>query len=131
MNICEHLTDTAKIFPEKTAIVFEGRDFSYTQLNQLSAAAAEQLLSADVTPGDRVAIQLGNVPAFVVWYYAILRVGGIAVALSTRLADEEVDFMTTDCGAKVLVAPDSQPIAESDLPDICLLYTSPSPRDRG
>ena len=118
MNICEHLTDTAKIFPEKTAIVFEGRDFSYAQLNRLSAAAADQLLSSSVTPGDRIAIQLGNVPAFVVWYYAVLRVGGIAVALSTRLADEEVDFMTTDCGAKVLIAPDSQPIANDNLPNI-------------
>lgn len=118
MNICEHLTDTAKLLPDKTAIVFEGKSFSYAQLNQLSAAAAEQLLSVKVAPGDRVAIQLGNVPAFVVWYYAILRIGGIAVALSTRLAAEEVDFMTTDCGAKVLIAPDSQPIAEGNLPNI-------------
>ncbi len=118
MNICEHLTDTANIFPEKTAIVFEGQKFSYAQLNQLSAAAAQELLSAGVTPGDRVALQLGNVPAFIVWYYAILRVGGIAVALSTRLADEEVDFMATDCGAKVLIAPHSQPVADDDLPNI-------------
>ena len=118
MNICEHLTDTAKLLPNKTAIVFEGQDFSYAQLNTLSAAAAEQLLSSGVTPGDRIAIQLGNVPAFVVWYYATLRIGGIAVALSTRLAGEEVDYMATDCGAKVLIAPDSQPIADDVLPNI-------------
>ena len=118
MNICEHLTDTAKLLPNKTAIVFEGQDFSYAQLNTLSAAAAQQLLASDVTPGDRIAIQLGNVPAFVVWYYAVLRVGGIAVALSTRLAGEEIDFMATDCGAKVLIAPDSQPIADGNLPNI-------------
>lgn len=118
MNICEHLTDTARIFPEKTAIVFEGSDFSYAELNRLSAAAAEQLLASSVTPGDPIAIQLGNVPAFVVWYYAILRIGGVAVALSTRLADEEVKFMTGDCGAKVLIAPDSQPIADGNLPNI-------------
>ncbi len=118
MNICEHLTDTAKLLPDKTAIVFEGEGFSYAQLNQLSAAAAEQLLSADVTPGDRVAIQLGNVPAFIVWYYAILRIGGIAVALSTRLAAEEVDFMANDCGAKVLIAPESHSAADDNLPKI-------------
>ena len=56
MNICEHLTDTAKILPDKTAIVFEGQEFSYSQLDALSASAAQQLLATGVSPGDRIAV---------------------------------------------------------------------------
>ena len=44
--------------------------------------------------GSRVAIMLPNVPAFVVWYYAALRVGAIAVSISTRLTNSEVRLLS-------------------------------------
>lgn len=104
MNICEHLTVSASKFAEREALVFEGQSFTYAQLDQLSAAAAEQLKQAGIRPQDRVAIMLGNVPAFVVWYYAVLRIGAIAVSISTRLTEKEVAFVASDCEAKLLVA---------------------------
>ena len=66
MNICEHLTVTAKLLPEKEAIVFEGRRYSYKEMDDLTLSAAQRLLDAGVAGGDRVAIMLPNVPAFVV-----------------------------------------------------------------
>lgn len=83
--------------------MFEGQTFTYAQLDQFSAAAAEQLTRASVAAGDRVAIMLSNVPAFAVWYYGALRVGAIAVSISTRLTEQEVAFVVADCGAKVFV----------------------------
>ena len=108
MNICEHLTSTAQRLPDKAAIVFEGREFTYAELNELSAQAAHRLTLADVSPDDRVAIMLPNVPSFVVWYFGALRVGAIAVSISTRLAEKEVAFVVSDCDAKVFVAEDTQ-----------------------
>lgn len=104
MNICEHLTVSASKFAEREALVFEGQSFTYAQLDQLSAAAAQQLKQTGIRPQDRVAIMLGNVPAFVVWYYAALRVGAIAVSISTRLTEKEVAFVASDCKARLLVA---------------------------
>lgn len=104
MNICEHLTETARHLPEQPAILFEGQSFTYAQLDGLSIQAANRLIEAGVTPGDRVAIMLPNVPAFVVWYYAALRVGAIAVSISTRLTKNEVAFVVADCDAKAFVA---------------------------
>lgn len=104
MNICEHLTVSASKFAEREALIFEGQSFTYAQLDKLSAAAAQQLQQAGIRPQDRVAIMLGNVPAFVVWYYAALRVGAIAVSISTRLTEKEVAFVAADCEAKLLVA---------------------------
>ncbi len=104
MNICEHLTGTAQRLPDQDALVFGGRSFTYAELDGLSAAAAEQLAAVGVGVGDRVAIMLPNVPAFVVWYYGALRLGAIAVSISTRLTGEEVAFVVSDCGAKVFVA---------------------------
>lgn len=103
MNICEHLSGPAQIFPRKAAILFESSAMTYEQLNELSIAAADQLGRAGVSAGDRVAIMLPNVPAFAVWYYGALRRGAIAVSLSTRLADSEIAFAVKDCGAEVIV----------------------------
>lgn len=105
MNICEHLTDTARIFPDRAALVFGQRSYSYGDLDQRSVTAAARLAALNVRPGDRVAIQLANVPAFAVWYYAVLRCGAIAVSISTRLSSEEVRFVIGDCDAKVVVQP--------------------------
>ena len=116
MNISHHLFETARILPDKTAIVFEGTEYSYAQIADLSISAAVQLRNAGLQPGDRVALQLGNVPAFAVWYYAILHVGGIAVSLSARLANDEVDFMTSDSGAKILVASESATVDREHFP---------------
>lgn len=116
MNICEHLTVTAKLFSDRAAITFEGISFTYGQLDHLSAAAAQRLIEAGIRPGDRVAMMLPNVPAFVVWYYAALRTGAVAVSISTRLTASEVAFLVDDCQAKVFVT--TSPTVETLLPDL-------------
>ena len=104
MNICEHLTVVARLFPDRTAICFEQQRFTYAQLDRLSASAADQLAAAGIRRGERVALMLPNVPSFVVWYYAALRLGAIAVSISTRLTASEVAFVVSDSGAKAFVS---------------------------
>ncbi len=107
MNICESLTVTARLLPDQIAIEFDDHRFTYAQLNAYSAAAAEHLIRAGVRPGDRVALMLPNAPSFPVWYYGALRIGAIAVSISTRLAPAEVDFVISDCQAKAFVGSES------------------------
>lgn len=103
MNICEHLTVAARLLPDKEAILFEGQALTYGRLNELTAHAAAELEAAGVARGDRVAIMLPNVPAFAVWYFGTLRIGAIAVSVSTRLTGREVGFVLDDCDAHTLV----------------------------
>ncbi len=104
MNICEHLTAAARLLPEKDAIRFEGSSWTYGELARLSAAAADRLTDAGVRRGDRVALMLPNVPAFAVWYYAALRLGGVPVSISTRLVGDEVEHIVRDCEPLAFVA---------------------------
>ncbi len=103
MNICEHLVKTARIFPQRTAIRFEQSSYSYSQLEQWTAAAAEKLSQAGIARGDRVALMLPNSPAFVVWYYAAARLGAVAVSISTRSTATEVEYLLEDSGATAFV----------------------------
>lgn len=98
--------------------MFEGQRLTYAQLDAMSQTAGESLLAAGIQRGERVAIMLANVPAFVVWYYGALRVGAIAVSISTRLAKSEVAFVVSDCGARIFVSDSATHQALADeLPD--------------
>ena len=101
MNVCESVIVGAKLFPQHDAVVFEDRRWTYAQIDDLSSRAAGVLRQHGVERGDRVGIVLPNVPAFVVWYYAVLRLGAVAVSISTRLVSEEVAFILSDCQARV------------------------------
>ena len=108
MNLCEHLSATAQRLPDQTAVVFEGQQFSYAQLDRLSASAAAALSAAGIEVGDRVAIMLPNVPSFVVWYYGALRIGAIAVSVSTRLMEQEVGLSSRIARRRPLSARQNQ-----------------------
>ena len=117
MNICECLTTTAKLFPDRIAVVFGDRQWTFRELEQKSQAAASVFQQHDVKPGDRIALMLPNAPSFPVWYYGALRMGAIAVSVSTRLAAGEVAFVIEDSGAKVFIASqDAMSAVEAELP---------------
>ncbi len=48
--------------PDKTAIIFEGEEISYRDLNHAANRVANTLIGSGVEPGDRVAVQIGNRP---------------------------------------------------------------------
>ena len=58
MNICECLTTTAKLFPDRIAVVFGDRQWTFRELEQKSQAAAAVFQQHDIKPGDRVALML-------------------------------------------------------------------------
>lgn len=108
MNLCQCIVDSERIFPDSTCIVFEGQRYTYGELERLSARAAVVLENRGIGKGDRVGLHLANVPAFAVWYYGILRLGAIAVSVNTRLAADEVEFILSDCGASIRIAPEAE-----------------------
>ncbi|MEM6456295.1 MAG: AMP-binding protein [Acidobacteriota bacterium] len=103
MNLCENLLVGARLFADQDAILFEGSRLSYADLERLSGQAAGVLRALGVERGDRVGLIIPNVPAFATWYYAILRLGAIAVSVNTRLAGEEMAFILSDCDARIAV----------------------------
>ena len=91
MNVCESVILGSRLFPEREAVIWEGQTLTYAQIERWSARAARWLLDLGVGRGDRVGMVLPNSAAFVVWYYAILRRGAVAVSVSTRLAASDLE----------------------------------------
>jgi len=51
MNIAEHIERGAKFFPHNEALIFEGKSFTYKQLNELVNRAANGLQGLGVKRG--------------------------------------------------------------------------------
>lgn len=97
--------DAARFSPHNAAIAFDDGDFlSYENLARRANRYANALHELGVQPGDRVGILLYNCTEYWIAYFAITRIGAIAVRLNFRLAAEELEYAIDDSGATVLLA---------------------------
>jgi len=104
--VYEVLRQTAARVPNRIAIIFEGMELSYSELDHLSDRLAAALIDLGVAKGDRVAIYLHNCPQFAIAYYGILKAGAVYTAVSPLLSARELVHQLNDCGAETLVAED-------------------------
>jgi len=89
--------------PEKPAIVFEGRTWTFADLDRLSAACARGLSAKGIEPGDRVAVFAETSPEVVVALLGHYRLGAVHVPINTRYRGEEVTQILEDSGAKAVL----------------------------
>ena len=72
------------------AIDFLGRRWTYLQLGELVRRTARGLQDLGVRPGMRVGLCLPNTPYFVIFYFAVLRVGGVVVNFNPLYVEREL-----------------------------------------
>ena len=102
----EFLGRTVKEFPDKMALTFQGFTVNYRELNDMVNRFADCLYSFGIKKGDSVAILLPNVIPCVVAYYAIIKLGGIAVMNNPLYSDRELEYQFNNSGAKLLITLD-------------------------
>ncbi|MCU0723698.1 MAG: AMP-binding protein, partial [Planctomycetes bacterium] len=90
--------------PGAPALVHEGREISYEELDRASNRAANGLARLGIGPGDRVAIMLPNVPEFAFVFFGVLKLGAVAVPFNTMYKGGEAAHILKDSGAKAVVA---------------------------
>ena len=81
-NLATTLTESALANPEKFVCRTATRDITYRELDELAGRYAASLRAEGLVPGDRVAVQLPNVPEFLVAYYGVLRAGLVMVPMN-------------------------------------------------
>ena len=102
-NLAVILTESARSGPDRPVAVFDGGQLTYRQLDQASDRVAANLAAAGIKPGDRVALQLPNIPQFLVSYFGILKAGGVVVPLNVLLRAPEIAYHLQDSGALILI----------------------------
>jgi len=104
MNVADALDRNTIFFPDNEALVNRDRRWTYAEFRRDADRFAHALTELGVVKGDRVCLFMGNCAEFAIAFYGILKVGAIAVSISSMCKCEEVEFMATDSGARILVA---------------------------
>src|SRR5215217_5464771 len=103
-NFATQLSEAVADAADRPAVKLDDLVLTYGALDQGVARAAGLLKSKGTEPGDRVGMQLPNVPYFPIIYYGALRIGAVVVPMNPLLKEREVAYHLSDSGAKVLLA---------------------------
>lgn len=93
----------ARVRGDAAAIMFDGAAITWAELADRMDHGARALAALGVRPGDRVAVLMGNRPAFYEGFLAIARLGAVFVPVNVRLSAPEVAHVLHDAGVRVLI----------------------------
>ncbi|MFC2035530.1 AMP-binding protein [Chloroflexota bacterium] len=93
---------TAAHKPKATAVGYFDHAITYGEIDELSDSLAAAFVDLGLKKGDRIVIDLQNVPQFLVATYAAWKVGAIVVPLNPMYKERELTYFFQDSGAKLL-----------------------------
>ena len=102
-----HLARAARVFPERTALIYGQTRLTYAQYHARVSRLASALARAGVAPGDVVATILPNIPAQSEAAFGVPACGAVLNTINTRLDADTVAYILDHGGAKVALV-DSQ-----------------------
>ncbi|RMQ47757.1 Amino acid adenylation [Pseudomonas cichorii] len=89
--------------PGQLALIFEGQQLSYAELNAEANRLAHYLLATGIQPDDRVALAIARGPRLIVALLAILKAGAAYVPLDPAYPAERLAFMLRDSAPRALL----------------------------
>ena len=103
MSLGKMLTESAAKHAERVAVVHGDRRINYRDLERAACALANHLRSAGLGREDKVAIMLPNCPEFIIAYFGIQKIGGVAVTLNVQSTPYELRHLLGNSDAKCLI----------------------------
>ena len=98
------LRRTARRVPDRTAIRYGERSWTYRELDTAVSAAARLLRAAGLSPGDRVGSYGHNSDAYLIGFLACARAGLVHVPVNHNLTGEDLSYIVTQSGCSLVLA---------------------------
>ncbi len=103
ITLIDSIERTTKKYPDNYVTYFMGFELTYSQLLDIVYRCATKLNELGVKKGDCVAIHYTNNPAFVAYFYGILKLGAKVTSLSPLFKSLEIKRQLNDSQAKVYI----------------------------
>ncbi len=100
------LDNSAKIYPNNTFTIFNGRFKTYVRVKETSDRLARFLADRGIKKGDRVAIFLPNLPHFPEIFFGVLKAGATCVTCNPLYTASELQYQLKDSGARIIFCMD-------------------------
>ena len=100
---CVHelFSEQAAKTPDKVALIFEDKQFTYKQLDEMSNSLAHYLREKGVKPNDIVPIISQRSYLAVVAMFAVLKAGGAYMPVDPAYPKDRIDYMINDAGSRI------------------------------
>ena len=94
---------TALMFPDRDAVIYGNRNYSWSQLYKRSIQLASALNKNGVGKGDTVAILAANTPEMIEAHFGIPMSGAVLNTINTRLDSDTIAYILGHGEAKVFI----------------------------
>lgn len=113
MRIGEFLSESARLYGDKTALVAGGRRLTYQEFNELADRLATALVAGGIRRGDRVLVFMNNCWEAAVSLFAIAKAGAVTVPVNPSTKADKLAYMIGNCeAAGLLVQGKLMPVVE-------------------
>jgi fatty-acyl-CoA synthase len=99
-----YFASAAAEFADRPLIITDEQQMNYGAVNHDATRIAHMLIARGISPGDRVAILIGNYPITVALLFGIWRAGATVIPLNTLYRTEELDFVLKQSAPRLLIA---------------------------
>lgn len=89
--------------PDAVAVVYEGRRYSYREINEAANRVAHWLIAQGVGTEDRVAVLLDKSPELVITALGVVKAGGVYLPIDPTYPEDRLSFILGDCDAKLVL----------------------------
>ena len=119
----EFLLNSATKLPEKTALSFGGRRYTYRELYDSSSSLAAFLAGEGLKRGDRVITYLGNSPETVISIFGALMAGGVFSVVNETIKAGKFRYIVDNCAPSFIVTdPSKLPRLQNVPHDLSLIH---------
>lgn len=101
--VYELFVQQAKHNPDKTALIFAGKSYTYRQLDELSNGLALSMRGLGINHGDMAAVLLNRDEKVILAQLAVLKIGAVFIPIDNRYPKERIEYILAESRAKVII----------------------------
>ncbi|AGO60230.1 hypothetical protein FACI_IFERC00001G0250 [Ferroplasma acidarmanus Fer1] len=103
IGIYQQFCRSASKYASHVAIDFMGNRISYSRLKQEIESAASFLKGLNLHKGDKLTIMLPNIPQYVIFFFASMKLGISVVQMNPMYMLPEIEYELNDSGSRNIV----------------------------
>ncbi|OBH37670.1 non-ribosomal peptide synthetase [Mycobacterium intracellulare] len=102
-TLSELVSRRAARTPDAVAVVYEGRAYTYREIDEESNRVAHWLIEQQIGTEDRVAVLLDKSPELVITALGVLKAGGVYLPVDPTYPEDRLSFILGDADAKLVL----------------------------
>ncbi|BBY76492.1 non-ribosomal peptide synthetase [Mycolicibacterium parafortuitum] len=102
-TIAERIEDRVTKIPDTVAVVYEGRQYTYREINESANQVAHWLIEQGIGTEDRVAILLDRSPELLITALGIIKAGAVYLPVDPTYPEDRLSFILGDSDPKMVI----------------------------